>query len=153
MDIGSICQASFAVRFIGLSCRYNGITKEQEGERMVYQVEKQNVTPRGTANGYEQITACMLYERLCALRDRKAQDLLQDGACPSLAAELAEIYVITTYCDGHPFAVYAVAQARLQLLREGYIPSNASTMPNPWHYNPYTRLSPDYAESVLGLNV
>ena len=101
---------------------------------------------------YEQLVACTLYTRLVALRSAKTAELLSDGMAFAKANSLAEHYVITRYCDGHPCSVYAVAQARLTLLREGYIPTNATTMPNPWKYDPYTRLYPDYAESVIGCN-
>lgn len=107
---------------------------------------------RIATNAYEQTVACMLYARLRGLMDTKAAELIENGTLPFVAEQIAALYVESTYCDGYACAIYAVAQARLQLLREGYIPSNATTMPNPWSYDPYTRLYTEYAEAVLGLN-
>ena len=90
---------------------------------------------------YERSIARMYYDRLCALCDSKRQELIASGIEHSSAGELAVQYVMTNYCEGHSCAVYAIAQARKQLMREGRVPTNASKMPNPWRYDPYTRLS------------
>lgn len=107
---------------------------------------------KNEASSYEQTIAAMLFNRLNALCKAKTAELLENGIPSPLAEAFAETYIMQNYCDGHSCAVYAVAQARMQLLREGYIPSNATTMPSPWCYDPYARLCKEHAQALVAGN-
>lgn len=101
------------------------------------------------AANYERTLACDYYTRLCALYEAVMRDFCENGKPKRTAARLADAYVSKNYCEGHSRAVYAIAKARLQVVREGIIPSNASVLPRLWAYDPYLRLSEGYINAVV----